>query len=207
MGVWSKIGNVVQKFFSVVFAIVMIILTIAFLACSAHLIHISKNFEKLGFSYFLTIIFSVVVAVGYVALHLVPRKAYRLLYALTGFFLAAAFLMGHSMGTSALTVNDCRIENHLNFSSLIASDVGQLGHIDRVNTTSHGHNQTHNHTVVIGTYGEPVTHCPDNVGIFVCSFFLLILYFIGLFDVQNVLFSRVKSKTYGERFVEMGISN
>lgn len=207
MTTWSKVANALKKFFSVIFAIIIIVLTIAFLACSAHLIHVSRNFEKLGFSYFLAIIFSVVVAIGYLALHLLPRKAYRLLYALTGLFLISALLVGHSMGVSGITVNDCRIESSINFTMKIVDEIDEMGNINGWNITIDTNEDKHNHTKVIGTYGETVNHCSDNVGIFVCSFFLLILYVIGLFDVQNVLMSRVKSKTYGERFVEMGISN
>lgn len=207
MSFWTKALDVVRKFFSIVFAIVMIILTIAFLAVSAKLMHLQKSFTTIGFAYFLTIIFSVVVTLGYVALHLVPRKAYRLLYALTGFFLVTSFLMAHSMGVSALTVNDCRLEDSFNFTEIVTLDAEKLGKFERVNASNGEHNGTHNKTEVIGTYGEPVSFCPENVGVFVCSFLLLILYVIGLFDVQSVLLSRVKSKTYGERFVEMGISN
>lgn len=207
MSFWTKAFDVARKFFSIVFAIVMIILTIAFLAVSAHLIHLQRNFKTIGFAYFLTIIFSVVVALGYIALHLVPRKAYRLLYALTGFFLVSSFLMAHSMGVSALTVNDCRLEGNFNLTEIATSEMEDLGHFERVNVTDGKGKGGHNKTVIIGTYGEPVSFCADNVGVFVCSFLLLILYVIGLFDVQNVLLNRVKSKTYGERFVEMGISN
>eukprot|EP00796_Vickermania_ingenoplastis_P009535 gene9535-6692_t len=194
--------SALRKFFSLIIGVMMAILTLVYLIAAAHYINVQKNFGKLGFAYFLAILSALVTVVGYIVLHVVPRKAYRLLYALTGLFLLSGFLLGQAMGLSGPTVNDCRLLGSLDLKDAITSSMWEFGKVGWVvnNSTAAG-------ATAIGSLGQPVTNCSDHVVIFVSSFLLLILYVIGLFDVQKVLLTRVKSKTYGERFVEMGISN
>lgn len=192
-----------RKFFSIIIAVLMAFFTFVYLVAASHLISETKSFGKSGFAYFLAIIVSIVAVVGYIVLHVVPRKAYRLLYALTGLFLLSGFFISHSMGLSAPTVNDCRISGHghHNFTwSNVSADMGEIQWVKQ-------NHSSRTEVVTIGSLGQEVSHCGDHVAIFVATFLLLILYIIGIFDVQKVLLTRVKSKTYGERFVEMGISN
>ncbi|KPI84542.1 hypothetical protein ABL78_6404 [Leptomonas seymouri] len=185
-----------RKFFSLIIAILMAIITILYVVGAGMVVTQAKSFGKSGFAHFLGIVFSIVTVIGYVILHFVPRKAYRLLYALTFILLTTMFLVSHSWGLSAPVVQDCNINGNLHINTNW-SGIGSIGNVlgeDNVNIT-------------VGSLGQPVAQCNGNALLFAAAFLNMILYIIALFDVQTVLLARVKSKTYGERFVEMGISN
>eukprot|EP00658_Telonema_sp_P-2_P053170 TRINITY_DN41613_c0_g1_i1.p1 TRINITY_DN41613_c0_g1~~TRINITY_DN41613_c0_g1_i1.p1 ORF type:complete len:115 (+),score=26.06 TRINITY_DN41613_c0_g1_i1:84-428(+) len=102
-------------------------------------------------------------------------------------------------------------------SSSAASDVYKRQVTTLFNTTAGsahdavdavtGRNQTTTSitTSLIGSLGQSLGNCVDSEIIFAGAFMLIIFHIISLFDTQRMLVSRIKSKTYGERFVEMGI--
>lgn len=192
----DAILNFLRKFFSLIIALLMAVFTLLFVIAAAIIISKNKSFGKAGFAHFLAIIFSICTVICYLILHFVPRKAYRLLYALTFLLLTTTFLVSHSFGLVAIDVNDCRISGSLSVNASW-SGFGDVGSILGDNDAN----------VTIGSLGQPVSNCGTNALLFAAAFLNLILYIVALFDVQTVLLARVKSKTYGERFVEMGISN
>lgn len=201
MGCIDTSVDFLRKFFSVIIGVLIAIFTLMFLISAASLINKQKSFSKSGFAYFLAILISIATAISYIVLHLVPRKAYRLMYALTGMLLLAFFFMGHSLGFAGPTVTDCHRRGELSVYHLTDS--------------SHYYNDLHDlltnnvsyENVTLGYLGQRVEYCSTHGVVFVAALLLMILYFIAIFDVQKVLLTRVRSKTYGERFVEMGISS
>ncbi|KAK7194611.1 hypothetical protein NESM_000379600 [Novymonas esmeraldas] len=185
-----------RKFFSLILALVMAAVTLVYVVGAGMVITQASSFSKSGFAHFLGVIFAIASVIGYLILHFVPRKAYRLLYAVTFLLLATVFLVAHSMGLSAPVVADCNAANSFDFS-------GNYTGIGSIGSMLNDKNQS----VTIGRLGEPVAQCNANAVLFAAAFLNMIIYTIAVFDVQTVLLARVKSKTYGERFVEMGISN
>lgn len=198
---WDSLKTWFLRFLTLIIAICMVIFTSIYLISMATLVSRKKNFSKDGFAYFLALIVTIAGVAGYFVLHVVPRKAYRLLYALTVLFLLAGFLIGHALGLAGPTVNDCQRLGEFNIEN-VTETVGKIGDVIWVKS-----NSTDSGAIGIGSLGQELSYCGNHLTIFVSSFFLLILFFIGILDVQRVLLIRVKSKTYGERFVEMGISN
>ncbi|AIN96154.1 hypothetical protein LPMP_100840 [Leishmania panamensis] len=194
--VCDTILSFLRKFFSLILAIAMGFLTLLYVIGAGVVTTQAKSFSKSGFAHFLGIIFAITSAMGYLILHFVPRKAYRLLYALTFIMLTTVFLVSHSMGLAAPVVADCGVAGSLNFTGNYTG-IGSIGSILN----------DENQNVTIGRLGQPVAQCKGNALLFAASFLNMFLYVIALFDVQTVLLARVRSKTYGERFVEMGISN
>lgn len=195
-GICDTVLSFMRKFFSLFIAILIAIITVLYVVGAGIVITGAKSFGKSGFAHFLGIIFAIVTVIGYIILHFVPRKAYRLLYALTCTLLVTMFLVAHSWGLSAPVVQDCNNNGNIHFDKNWTG-IGGIGVIlgdDSKNYT-------------IGSLGEPVAQCSGNALLFAAAFLNMILYIVALFDVQTVLLARVKSKTYGERFVEMGISN
>lgn len=195
-GFCDTVLSFLRKFFSLIIAILMALLTVLYVVGAGMVITGAKSFGKSGFAHFLGIVFSIITVIGYIILHFVPRKAYRLLYALTFILLTTMFLVGHSWGLSAPVVQDCNAAGgiHVNTNWSGIGSIGKVLGDDNVNIT-------------VGSLGEPVAQCNGNALLFASAFLNSILYVIALFDIQTVLLARVKSKTYGERFVEMGISN
>ncbi|KPA76028.1 hypothetical protein ABB37_08170 [Leptomonas pyrrhocoris] len=185
-----------RKFFSLIIAILMAVITVLYVVGVGIVVTGAKSFGKSGFAHFLGILFAIVTVIGYIILHFVPRKAYRLLYALTFILLTTMFLVAHSWGLAAPVVQDCQRNGNLHINTTWGG-IGSIG-------TVLGED---NVTITIGSLGEPIAQCNGNAILFAAAFLNMILYVIALFDIQTVLLARVKSKTYGERFVEMGISN
>jgi hypothetical protein len=102
------------------------------------------------------------------------------------------------LGLSAPTVDDCDELGITNatFWKAQVNDLGNIGYAIAAGT---------NVSTIIGRLGQPITNCVDNEIIFAGGFMLLIFHSVAIFDVQRMLLTRVKAKTYGERFVEMGI--
>jgi hypothetical protein len=195
-GFCDTVLSFLRKFFSLIVAVLMAIITVLYVVGAGMVITQAKSFGKSGFAHFLSIIFSIVTVIGYIILHFVPRKAYRLLYGLTFILLATMFLVAHSWGLAAPVVQDCNREGNIHFDKNWTGP-GSIGTILGKD----------NSTIKIGSLGEPIAQCNGNALLFAAAFLNTILYIIALFDIQTVLLARVKSKTYGERFVEMGISN
>lgn len=179
-GFCDTILSFIRKFFSLLLAILIAIATLIYVIGAGIVITKEKSFGNSGFAHFLAILSSLVVAIGYIALHFVPRKAYRLLYALTFLFLLSLFLISHSLGLAAYSVTECNANHEYDNTGLS-------------NITGGGINIQ--------------SACAGNGVLFAGAFLNILFYLVAIFDVQAVLLSRVKSKTYGERFVEMGISN
>lgn len=178
MACCETLVSFVRKFFSLLMAIIIAAATVIYVVGAGVVITKDKSMGNSGFAHFLGVLSAIITAIGYVALHFVPRKAYRLLYALTILFLLSLFLVSHSLGLAAIAVTKCNSD-------------GEYGE----------------GTGMLNPEGILASACTGNGVIFAGAFLNVILYIIALFDVQAVLLSRVKSKTYGERFVEMGISN
>ncbi|EPY36950.1 hypothetical protein STCU_00325 [Strigomonas culicis] len=169
-------------------------MTLLYVIAAGRVVTLEKSMGHAGFAHFLAIVFSIVTAICYLILHFVPRKAYRLLYALTFLLIITMFLVSHSIGLVGPTVTDCGTFSH-NFTKNWT--MGSIGEIIADDNT----------TAKVGSLGQTVANCSLNELTFAAGFINIVMYIIAIFDVQNVLLSRVKSKTYGERFVEMGISN
>ncbi|KAG5510739.1 hypothetical protein GH5_06963 [Leishmania sp. Ghana 2012 LV757] len=185
-----------RKFFSLILAISIAFMTLLYVVGAGVVTTRAKSFSKSGFAHFLGIVFAIASVIGYLFLHFVPRKAYRLLYGVTFLMLTTVFLVSHSMGLAAPVVADCSAANSLHFTGNYTG-IGSIGSIL----------DDDNKNITIGRLGEPVAQCKSNALLFAAAFINMFLYVIALFDVQTVLLARVKSKTYGERFVEMGISS
>lgn len=192
--VCDTILSFIRKFFSLILALLIIATSFIYVVGACIIISKDKSFGNSGFAHFLGVLAAILTAIGYIALHFVPRKAYRLLYGLTFMFLVSMFLLAHSLGLSAPTVTDCNAD--VSYLNLSWEDWTNIGHVAQGNDST-----------IIGSMGQKVTQCGANGALFAGAFMTLILYIIALFDVQTVLLTRVKSKTYGERFVEMGISS
>ncbi|KAG5510324.1 hypothetical protein JKF63_07652 [Porcisia hertigi] len=192
----DSVLSFLRKFFSLILALAMAFFTVLYIAGAGSVITHAKSFSKSGFAHFLGIIFGIASVIGYLILHFVPRKAYRLLYAVSFTLLTTVFLVAHSMGLAAPVVADCNAAHRLD---IIGNYTG-IGSIGKILDEDEGN-------VTIGRLGEPVAQCRGNALLFAAAFINMFIYVIALFDVQTVLLARVKSKTYGERFVEMGISN
>lgn len=198
---FEKACSFLRKFSSLILALIMAVITLLYVIGAGRVITLTHSMGKSGFAHFLGIIFAIITVIGYIALHFVPRKAYRLLYALTCLFILTMFLVAHSLGLSAPVVTDCNKLKMIDYRNL--ANISSLDDLGKIIAAKDDDNST----VVIGTLGQRVYNCMENELLFAAAFINLILYVIALFDVQMVLLSRVKSKTYGERFVEMGISN
>ncbi|RNF18201.1 uncharacterized protein Tco025E_04586 [Trypanosoma conorhini] len=196
----SAVLSFLRKFLSLILGVLLAIFTLLYVIGTGRVITLEQNFAHAGFAHFLGIIFSIVTVICYISLHFVPRKAYRLLYFISVMLVITMFLVAHSLGLSAPVMSDCNELGLLNYSEIVGKwkKMGTMGVI---------FNNATNSKEVIGKLGEPVRNCVPQELTFASALLMLILQVIALFDVQKVLLTRVKSKTYGERFVEMGISS
>ncbi|EAN80763.1 hypothetical protein C3747_66g71 [Trypanosoma cruzi] len=196
----SRVCSFLRKFLSVIMGILLAIFTLLYVIGAGRVITLEHNFKHAGFAYFLGIFFSIITVICYISLHFVPRKAYRLLYFISVMLVLSMFFVAHSMGLAGPVVSDCNLLGLINYSDIVAKwrNMGTVGVIFNNETKT---------KEVIGKLGEPVQHCVEQELTFATALIMLILQVFALFDVQKVLLTRVRSKTYGERFVEMGISN
>ena len=195
----EKVLGCCSKFFSIIIATILAIITLIYMIGAGRLIDVTDSFFSLGFAHFLAILSAVAATIGYCILHVVPRKAYRLLYLITSLLALAIFLVSHSLGLTAPTVDDCDELGFFNATQLINATAHSLGDVGYVILNGG------NGTQAIGQLGQAVDHCVDYGLTFASAFILIFFYVIALFDTQRLLLTRVRSKTYGERFVEMGI--
>ncbi|ORC86906.1 uncharacterized protein TM35_000252020 [Trypanosoma theileri] len=189
-----------RKFLSLIVGAVMAFCTLLFVIGAGRVITLERNISRSGFAHLLAILTSIITVILYIALHFIPRKAYRLLYFISVMLVITMLFVSHSLGLAAPLVDDCNALGLINYSDIVDKwkDMGSVGVIFNNHT---------NKTETIGKLGENVRYCTEEELTFASAVLLLILYVFALFDVQKVLLTRVKSKTYGERFVEMGISN
>ncbi|KAH9598476.1 hypothetical protein LSM04_009727 [Trypanosoma melophagium] len=194
------ICSFLRKFLSLIIGAIMAFCTLLFVIGAGRVITLERSISHSGFAHLLAIFTSIITVIFYIALHFVPRKAYRLLYFISVMLVLTMFFVAHSLGLAAPIVDDCNALGLINYSAIVEkwNDLGSVGVIFNNHT---------NKTEAIGKLGENVRYCVEEELTFASALLLLILYIFALFDVQKVLLTRVKSKTYGERFVEMGISN
>ncbi|KEG05312.1 hypothetical protein DQ04_23701000, partial [Trypanosoma grayi] len=169
-----------RKFLSLIIAVLMAIFTLLYVIGAGRVITLEHSFKHSGFAHFLGILFSIVTAICYVALHFVPRKAYRLLYLLSALLVITMFLVAHSLGLAAPVVSDCNAMGLINYSDVVEkwNDMGTVGVI---------FNNETNRTEAIGKLGERVGNCVEQELTFVSALLMMILQLFALFDVQNVL--------------------
>lgn len=195
----EKLLGCCSKFFSIIIAVLLAIMTLIYMIGAGRLIDVTDSFFSSGFAHFLGILAALASTIGYGVLHVVPRKAYRLLYLITFLLALSIFLVSHSLGLTAPTVDDCDELGLFNATRLLNETAYTLGDVGYVIL------QGGNGTAAIGQLGQPVNHCVDYGLTFASAFILILLDVVALFDTQRLLLTRVRSKTYGERFVEMGI--
>eukprot|EP00331_Platyophrya_macrostoma_P000069 CAMPEP_0176405616 /NCGR_PEP_ID=MMETSP0127-20121128/431_1 /TAXON_ID=938130 /ORGANISM="Platyophrya macrostoma, Strain WH" /LENGTH=160 /DNA_ID=CAMNT_0017784683 /DNA_START=159 /DNA_END=641 /DNA_ORIENTATION=+ len=157
------------------------------------------SFSNTGFAHFLGFLSAIASAVAFTVLHFLPKRAYRMLYLISGILVVSIFLVSHSMGLTAPTVDDCDSLGLLNITAILAEQANSLGTVGYVILKGG------NGTVAVGRLGQVLGGCTQSVITFVTALLIIILEVIALFDTQRMLLTRVRSKTYGERFVEMGI--
>lgn len=195
----EKCGGFCSRFFSLVIAVLLDVLTLIYTIGAGHLVNVSDSFSSSGFAHFLAIVAAVASAVTYTLLHFVPKRAYRLLYLITSILVLSIFLVAHSLGLTAPTVDDCDEYGLLNVTRIIGDQANSVGDIGFVILKGG------NATVAVGRLGQVLGDCTETVVTFTTALFIIVLDIIALFDTQRMLLTRVRSKTYGERFVEMGI--
>lgn len=190
---WEATRDRVQGFCSKFFSLIIGIF--AALACCVYFIGVMRlitarqRFERLEVPHFLGVGFAIISTISYLVLHFIPRKAYRLMYFLTAMLMLSIIFVSHSMGVTGPTVDDCN------------DDLGETaGHIG--DALSNIANAT---TTRRGSLGQSLGDCIDETIIFAASVCVIFFHIIAIFDVQRLLLVRVRAKTYGERFVEMGI--
>jgi hypothetical protein len=196
----EKVGGFCSKFFSIIIAVLLDIMTLIYTIGAGHLVDTTDSFTSIGFAHFLGILSAIAAAAMYTLLHFVPKRAYRLLYLITVVNVLSLFLVSHSMGLTAPTVDDCdEMGFFKNATEVLANQTSTIGSISWA--IIHGGNAT----VAIGRLGQTLGDCTTFALTFVTALIIIILQLVALFDTQRMLLTRVRSKTYGERFVEMGI--
>ena len=194
----EKLSAVLLRLFSLIVGILCGIAGLVFAIGVFREINRNNSLGNIGFANFLAFLFSSTATALYLFLHFIPRKVYRLMYLLTALFMLGIFFASHSLGLSAPMVDDC---NNLGiadaaFWANATTNLGSIGYAIAAGS---------NVSTLIGRLGQPITDCVDNQIIFAGAFMLIVFQIVAVFDVQRMLLVRVKSKTYGERFVEMGI--
>lgn len=189
-----------SKFFSIIVAISMDVLTLIYTIAAGHLVDTTDSFTSIGFAHFLGILSAIAAAALYTLLHFIPKRAYRLLYLITVVLVMSLFLVSHSMGLTAPTVDDCDEMGAFNeATAVLRNQTHSIGEITWI--ILDGGNASY----AVGRLGQTLGDCTTSALTFVTALLIMFLQLIALFDTQRMLLTRVRSKTYGERFVEMGI--
>jgi hypothetical protein len=183
----ERTASFCSKFFSLILSILCALCTFIYLIGVIRLIG-TRGATRLQVPHFIGLCFAVGSTVAYLVLHFIPRKAYRLMYALTALLVFSVVFVGHSMGVTAPTVDDCS-------GDILSTTRGAI--TDIANKTQNGDPK--------GDLGQSLGDCTDETIIFSASLVLVLTQTVAIFDVQRLLLDRVRAKTYGERFVEMGI--
>lgn len=171
-------------------------------------IHYLDRFERLEIAHFLGLGGGVTSCVAYLILHFIPKKHYRLLYFLTAVIIFSVIFVGHSMGVTGPTVDDCNSDVDTTARNLGRGAGTVVGSIP-LNGASAAPTETSQapqpNGPALGNLGQRLDDCGDQTIIFAGAVMLEFFFFLAMFDVQRLLLLRVKAKTYGERIVEMGI--
>ena len=200
--------NAVAQFCSLTVVLSMTIGEIVYLVGVFKLAATWGSLERVVVAHFIATLLALLSLVAYFYLFLKGQKQIHFMSFLTG-LLVSFMLVSHSIGLAAPNVLDCGG----NFSYLAGSFTDVAGGVanDLANISL-------NRTVINtpappstsdsearGEYDQSLVGCYDQAiilgGAIVVGFFQL----CAVFDVQRVLLRRVRAKTYGERFTEMGI--
>eukprot|EP00744_Colponema_vietnamica_P009217 GILI01013130.1.p1 GENE.GILI01013130.1~~GILI01013130.1.p1 ORF type:complete len:206 (-),score=11.64 GILI01013130.1:105-722(-) len=194
----DKIGNFVSKFFSLIIALLSCIASLVYIIGAFKFITYDGTFSRTEVAHVLALLVTTAATAGYFLLHFVPKKRYRVLYSLSGLLVVSVFLSAHSLGLVAPTVDDC-------------DDAGLLmGTTSLVNRTIIDAETAKesviqmNITEIRGQLGQSLGNCVDSEIIFAGCFMLSVFHIIAVFDTQRMLAARIRSKSYSERFAEMG---
>jgi hypothetical protein len=177
-----------SKFFSLIIACCLGVSNFVYLIGTLRLIFSLQRFKRLEVAHFLGLGFALSANVCYLVLHFIPKKKYSLMHVLTGLLLLSLFFTGLSMGVTGPTVDDCN------------DGIQEAEH--NVEDSFRDLNLT---TVRKGALGQSLGTCRDDTVIFAASILLNFFQIVALFDVQRLLLSRIRNKSVGERFVEMGL--
>ncbi|CCW71371.1 unnamed protein product [Phytomonas sp. Hart1] len=185
---FEHIITFIRKFLSLIIGLVLTFGVAIYVVGSSFVIFKDDNLGNVGFTHLIAILLSTGTTFIYLTLHFIPRKAYRLLYTITGLLLLSIFFCAHSLGLTVPTVSDC-----------------SNGNFQQMSVKSKGGSKDMN--VVFGSIGQEIRTCSGNKMLLVGALITILMMIAAIFQVQMILLNRVRSKTYGERFVEMGISN
>ena len=189
----DRIQSFCTKFLSLIVGVLMAVGVFVYLIGVARYLAAHSGFERLEVPHFFGLAASLVSTVSYLILHCIPKKAYRLLYFVTVSLILSIVMSSHSMGVTGPTVDEC--------DELPTNSLNFLG--EQLQSASRNNTQTA--SLRIGALGQSLGACEDQAIIFSGCTILLLFQMIAIFDVQRLLLQRVRSKTYGERFYEMGI--
>lgn len=198
--------SLVAKFCSLIVAFSMTVGGIVYIIGVAKLTHSWGSMDRIVVAHFCAMISTFLANVCYIYLFLRGQKQVQFMSVLSTLLLISFMLVAHSIGVAAPNVVDCG-SNFTVVSDTFGETAGNAVN-GAVKTIT---NKTLNTTVLIwhgrGSYDQSLVGCHDQAivlgGAIVVGFFQL----VAIFDVQRVLLRRVRSKTYGEIFVEMGISS
>ncbi len=202
--------STVAKFCSLTVAFSMFVGWIVYMIGVIRLAAEWGNLERIVVAHFLSMFLSFITLLGYFYLFLKGQKQLHFMSFLTNLLVLSLMLVSHSIGLTAPNVLDCGG----NFSYLTNS-FGEVAGGVANGITNITLNRTLSGAVnagggVIngpprGEYDQSLLGCYDQAiilgGAIVVGFFQL----CAVFDVQRVLLRRIRAKTYGERFSEMGI--
>jgi hypothetical protein len=205
--------NAISKFCSLTVVVSMFVGEIVYIVGVFKLAAAWGSLERTVIAHFLGMFLSLITLLGYFYLFLKGQKQIHFMTFLTMLLVVSFMLVSHSIGLASPNVVDCGG----NFSYLAQ------GFKDVTNNVANGvTNITLNRTnvqnlpgavggVLInggpprGEYDQSLLGCYEQAivlgGAIVVGFFQL----AAVFDVQRVLLRRIRAKTYGERFTEMGI--
>lgn len=194
----DKVGRFLSKFFSLIVAGLSCVASFLYIIGCFKFMSTQGHFSRTEVAHFLGMIISTVATAGYLGLHFVPKRRYRMLYTLSGILVLSVFMCGHSMGLVAPTVDDC--EN----KGLLMGATGLVNQTiwDAVNAKEVVIQM--NVTEIKGQLGQSLGNCIDSEIIFAGTLMLVLFHIVAIFDTQRMLAARIRTKTYGERFVEMG---
>jgi hypothetical protein len=199
--------SAVTRFCSLTVACSMFVGVIVYMVGVMKLLGSWGSMERIVLAHFIAMMFAIVALVGYVWLFLKGQRQVQFMTVLTGILIIAFTLVGHSIGIAVPTVADCGG----NFSVInVAQTVGEVaggvagGIANGISNISH--NRTINgFTHPRGSYSQSLVGCHDQSIVLGGALVTAIFELVAIFDVQRVLLRRVRAKTYGERFTEMGI--
>jgi hypothetical protein len=174
------------KFFSLIIGICMGVSGFLFAIGIFRYLNAVKRFSRDEIAHFITLGLAGISTTMFIATHAVPKRVTsEILTILAVLLVLSEGMVSHSMGLAAPTVDDCNGNGRVDFLN------GTITNVNGIANT--------------GTLGQSLGDCLDMQLIFAGSFLLLIFQTIGVFDIQRLILQRTRSKTYADRFVEMGI--